>query len=148
MKINMNFFKTLICFLSLSSVFCISSCKKDEGTGGKASIHGMVVGKKRITSPFLPPFQSAGTWHDYVAAFEDVYIVYGNELSYGDKTETNGEGKYEFKYLRPGNYKIYAYSKDSTGNPDVPKFAIIKEVKIGGKKEAVDAGAIQIFTYQ
>ncbi|MDF2435743.1 MAG: hypothetical protein K0Q95_119 [Bacteroidota bacterium] len=144
----MNIYKSLISLLSITFLLSASSCKKEEGTGGKASIHGMVVGKKRITSPILPPFYTPGTWHDYVAAFEDVYIIYGNEFAYGDKVETNGEGKFEFKYLRPGNYKIYAYSKDSTGNVDVPKFAIIKEVKISDKKEAVDAGSIQIFTYQ
>ena len=136
----------LICFGLLTTF--IFSCKKEAGDGGKASLHGLVIGERIITTPYVAPFLPIGTRQEYPAAYENVYIIYGNDISYGDKTETNGEGKFEFKYLREGSYKIYVYSKDSTGDASKPKFAVIKDVKVKSKKETVDAGFIKIFTYQ
>lgn len=117
------------------------SCKKEEGEGGKASITGSVWVKKYNAS-------GAAILGEYAGAYENVYIIYGDDISYGDKTETNPEGKFEFKYLQPGNYKVYAYSKDSTGANATGKVAVIKEIKITKRKETVDAGTIQIYTYQ
>ncbi|HEX8516138.1 MAG TPA: hypothetical protein VF868_08055 [Bacteroidia bacterium] len=137
MKLFKRFFQ-----ISLSLVLVLLfSCKKEAGEGGKASIYGNIWVKK---------YNALGTLEmgEYAGAFEEVFIVYGDDASYGDKVEANPEGKYEFKYLRPGNYKIYAYSKDSTGDYSASKFAVIKEVKISKKKEAVDAGTIKVFTYQ
>jgi hypothetical protein len=131
-----------ISLIALSLVLILGvSCKKEAGEGGKADIHGSIKVKK---------YNSTGTviMGEYPGAYEEVFIVYGDDPSYGDKTEANPEGKYEFKYLRPGTYKIYAYSDDSLGNYEAPKFAMIKEVKISKKKESVDAGETLVFTYQ
>jgi hypothetical protein len=119
---------------------CAVSCKKPEGKGGKASIMGSIHVKK---------FNAAGIViaGEYEGAYEDVYIIYGDNSTYGDKIQANPDGNYEFKYLQPGHYKVYAYSKDSTGNSSAPKFAIIREVEITKKKQEVDAGRITIYAY-
>ena len=134
-----NSYSFLIIFTFLITTL-LSSCKKEEGEGGKASITGNILVKK---------YNSTGTLiiGEYAGAYEEVYIIYGDNIAYGNKIEANPEGKYEFKYLQRGNYKIYAYSKDSTGDVSAAKFAIIKEVSITDKKQTVDAGQIQIYTY-
>jgi len=49
-----------------------------------------------------------------VGADEDVYIIYGDDVSYGNKVKSGPDGIFEFKYLRKGDYKIYVESKDTT----------------------------------
>jgi hypothetical protein len=137
---NMKPSKNLL-MITLSLTFFLFSCKKEEGEGGKASIYGSIWVKKYNVTGLV-------TLGEYAGAYEDVYIVYGDDATYGNRIETGPEGKFEFKYLRPGNYKIYAYSRDSLGNDTVPKFAVIKDVVISKKKESVDAGTFKIFTYQ
>ncbi len=44
------------------------------------------------------------------AAKTDVFIIYGDEAYFGDDTETNAQGMYQFEYLRPGDYTVFAYS--------------------------------------
>lgn len=134
-------FKILLPITLSFILFFLFACKKEEGEGGKASIHGKI---------WVQKFNASGIVNigEYAGAYEDVYIVYGADAIYGNRIETNPNGEYEFKYLRTGNYKIYAYSRDSLGDPSLPKYAIIKEVKISSKKESVDAGTIEIFTFQ
>ena len=97
-----------------------SSCRKGPGLGGKA----MVSGKLKVQ-------HYDGTWtsliSEYYAPGEDVYIVYGNNQTFNDKVETHYDGTYEFNYLLPGHYEVYAYSKDSSSNSVSNKTAIIKE---------------------
>jgi hypothetical protein len=137
----MKLYKSLLQIsLGLMLIF-LFACKKEEGDGGKASIQGNIWVKKYNASGVV-------ILGEYAGAYEEVFIIYGDEVSYGDKVEANPEGKYEFKYLRPGNYKVYAYSKDSLGDVSASKFAVIKEVEITKKKETVDAGKIVIYDYQ
>lgn len=49
------------------------------------------------------------------ASKTDVFIVYGDDEFYGDDTETNPEGLYQFEYLTPGKYTVFAYSTLATG---------------------------------
>lgn len=137
----MKFYKGLLQLSLAVSLVFLHSCKKEEGDGGKASIQGSIKVKKYNASGVV-------ILGEYPGAYEEIFVIYGDDVSYGEKVEANPEGKYEFKYLRPGNYKVYAYSKDSLGDPSASKFAIIKEVKITKKKETVDAGEIVVYTYQ
>ena len=50
-----------------------------------------------------------------VAAKTDVFIIYGDEAYFGNDVETNAEGLYQFEYLRPGDYTVFAYSTLPTG---------------------------------
>ena len=127
-----------ICFLIL-----FSSCKKEAGQGGTSFIRGKVYAKY-YDKYFYTLADSA------YAPDVDVYIIYGNEISFGERQRTTFDGSYEFKYLRKGSYKIYAYSRDSTGayqnkaNQYSPNIAIIKEVEITKRKETAEVPRIDI----
>lgn len=131
----MKLLKVLSLLFIVLALSTFTSCKKDEGEGGQASIQGKIwVKKYNVTGTVL-----AG---EYAGAYEDVYIIYGDDATYGDRIETNYDGVYEFKYLRPGNYKIYAYSEGGTVTTN--RLAVSKEVEITDKKQTVDAGTIEI----
>lgn len=84
----------------------------------------------------------------YPAADLDVYIIYGNDVSYGDRIRTDYEGDFEFRYMRKGSYTIYFYSTDTVAflgppsNPKAPKIAITTQVQITKRKQVVDIGEL------
>lgn len=119
-------------------VFSFSSCKKEAGEGGNSSIYGSVT-VRNYNSTFTDLLS------EYPGADEDVYIIYGNDKSYSDKIKTNYLGIYEFKYLRPGNYKIYIYSKDSTLQSPSGIVPVVKEVEITDNDQEIKAPDITIF---
>lgn len=132
-----------ISLISLISIF--SSCKKEPGAGGNSSIKGKVWAKDCDKS-----FTSIEKEH--YGADVEVYVIYGDETSYGDRTRTDYEGDFEFKYLRKGKYTVYVYSIDSTlfdGNTiydPVPfPIAYTKETNITDKKQVVDAGTFTVY---
>ena len=92
----MNNFRILFCFLLFTLAFI--SCEKPPGEGGSASVMG------RIWIKDYPTLQEYAGYDEYV------YIVYGDEVSYGDRVRTTYDGRFKFSYLRKGKYKIYAYS--------------------------------------
>lgn len=129
--------------LFFSFFFFLFSCKKEPGEGGNSSIKGKVSVKMYNSS--------TGSFDKtLIGADEEVYIIYGEEVSYGDRIRTDYEGDFEFKYLRKGKYKVYLYSIDSVAylgppvNFNAPKVAVVKELEITGKKQTVDAGTITI----
>ena len=133
--------KLLIIFTILVTVVSIS-CKKPAGEGGNSSIMG-IVWVVNYNATFTD------TLGIYPGADVDVYIIYGDDISYGNKLKTGPDGIFEFPYLRKGNYRIYAYSKDRAaflaGNPKAPNKAIIKSVEISSKNQIVDAGPFVIY---
>jgi len=123
----------LFFFISLM----IASCKKPEGTGGNSSIKGNV---------WVHDYNKTFTTiqYQYPGVDMDVYIIYGDETSYGDKIKTNGNGEFEFKYLRKGNYRVYAISDELLGINDSKEVAVPVDVTISDKKQTVDAGQITV----
>lgn len=121
----------------IALILISTSCSKDEGQGGTASVRGKV--HARYYNDLFTAYLGEG-----YAADEDVYIIYGDEFTYGDHVKTNYDGTYEFNYLRKGNYKIYAYSKDSTFTEPSGKFAVIQEVEISGSNDEVVVPDIEI----
>ena len=98
--------KIISLLLSLSLVFILcNSCKKTPGQGGNASIKGKVW-----TEDWDDPFFTYIV-HQYPSVNEIVYLFFGDDLSPGTSTRTNGNGEFEFKYLRKGKYKVVVYSK-------------------------------------
>ncbi len=108
------------------------SCSKDEGVGGTATIRGRVM-----IHNYNKDYSILLSQQD--AAEEDVYIIYGDEQTFGDQTETNYDGTFEFRYLLPGNYKIFVYSEDSTSD-GMYDAAVIKNISVSKKDDLVDAG--------
>ncbi|MES2394956.1 MAG: hypothetical protein V4549_03090 [Bacteroidota bacterium] len=129
-------------FLS-TAILLLNSCKKEAGEGGTSFIKGRVYAKyynKNFTlladSAYAPDI--------------DIYIIYGDEFSYGERKRTSYNGTYEFKFLQKGTYKIFAYTRDSTGtyrnlvNQYANDLPVIQEVEITKKKQTVEVPDINI----
>lgn len=112
-------FLVLLVFVGLGLV----SCNKEEGQGGDSTIRGKIL--QRVFDEDYKILQSS-----LPLGNEDVFIVYGSDVSVSDKVETNYDGTFEFKYLQKGSYKIFYYSQDSTGVATA-KVAVVKEVQLG-----------------
>lgn len=124
--------------LALLLSFSLTSCQKNEGKGGDASIYGKVF-VKNYNSTFTTLISS------YYAPDTYVYLIYGDDVSYGVRVKTDYEGDFEFKYLYPGDYKVYVYSKDSLLQAPSGVVAVVKDVHISGRKSKVNAGQLVIF---
>lgn len=127
-----------VIFLSFLSLM---GCKKEEGLGGTSTIKGKV-----IVYDFDASFQNPVPLEIYPATDENVYIIYGSDGTvYDDDFKTSYDGSYEFKYLQKGKYRLFAYSKDSTGasigNPsgaDIPVFINVEITSNGSTVSAPD----------
>lgn len=131
--------------LLFSIVFLLlfNSCKKEAGEGGTSFIKGRVY-VKYYNKNFTLLADSA------YAPDIDIYIIYGDEFSYGERKRTSYNGTYEFKYLQKGTYKIFAYTRDSTGtyrnlvNQYANDLPVIQEVEITKNKQTVEVPDINI----
>ena len=136
---EINFYRRLI-FIFLFA--CLTSCKKQPGIGGDATIAGNIHAKH---------FNTTFTQYisQYPAADVYVYLVPGTDVTYIKRIKTDYNGNYEFKYLYQGNYTVYAYSLDSTFSHHVTtssgSVAVTKQISIKGRKEIVTADTLQIF---
>lgn len=129
---------TFLVILTFILILFMISCKKDPGEGGTSNITGKVYAKD-YNSTFTV------LQGEYYVPDKWVFIVYGDAKDYGDKIRTNYDGTYEFKYLRPGTYHVYAYSKDSTLQTNA-EIAVIKDVTVKRQYQNVTAPDIVIFT--
>ncbi len=129
---------TRLAFLFLLIILLFTSCSKEAGEGGNSSITGSII---------VHDYNSDYTVLRgiYGGADEDVYIIYGNDLSYSERIRTNYNGVYEFRYLRPGDYTVYAYSEDSTLTMPSGKYSVIRQLKITGNHQTVKADDMIIF---
>lgn len=98
----------------------LPSCNKNEGKGGTGTIQGFV---KLVHHPDDDFSLSVDTM---VAAKTDVFVVYGDDPYFGDDVETGADGMYQFEYLTPGNYTVYAYSTLASGE----KVAVSESVSL------------------
>ena len=126
---------TLLIILSLVLI----NCKKKAGEGGTANIRGSI---------WVEDWNTAFTIKngEYAGADEDVYIIYGDDVSYGDKTKSNYNGEFEFKYLRTGKYRVYVYSKDKTLKSQSGDTAFVREVEITNNGQTI--GLDRFITYK
>lgn len=132
--------------LLVSSAMLFTACSKDAGEGGTSTIRGKVI-INSFQAGFQPPVPDTS----YAAVDENAYIIYGADHStYDDNYNTSYDGSYEFKYLQKGKYKIFAYSKDSTGaylgniSGARPKIPVFVEVEITENGSVVTAPDIVI----
>ncbi|MES2590704.1 MAG: hypothetical protein V4608_02380 [Bacteroidota bacterium] len=135
--------KPLYLILLAFTIIFSTSCKKEAGEGGTSHIKGKVYAKYYNKNFSI----LAGSAY---AADIDIYIIYGDQYTFGERQRTSHDGSYEFKYLEKGSYKIYAYTKDSTGaynnhvNQYAPDFAVIEQVEITKNKQTVEVPLINI----
>lgn len=127
--------KRYLFFVSAMAVI-FSACVKEAGEGGSATIIGKVYAydyDETITN-----YRT-----QYYAPDEDVYIIYGGDSIYNDRTRTNYDGSYRFEYLRPGTYTIFVYSKNlQTKLP--PNQAVMKTVNIVSNHQVITVEDIEI----
>jgi hypothetical protein len=124
------------------TISLLASCKKEAGEGGLASIKGKVQTDLRLVPSNPVTYQYSRPGVD-----EEVYIIYGDNTGPDDRVWTNYKGEFEFNNLRPGDYKIYVYSRDTTGSAQVntQRMPVVREVKIEERKGEVDAGTLTIY---
>ena len=123
--------------IALLAVVLLTACEKEEGKGGKSAIQGMV---------YQNVFDNSGNFVVKEEAKEvNVYIVYGESGVYDDNMDIHYDGTFEFKYLYPGTYKLFAYSDcDSCASNTV---AVEVSVEITDKNETVVATDIVVDNY-
>ena len=133
---TLQFFKPLALFIFLTSV--LFACKKSPGEGGKATINGSI---------WVEDWNGAFTIKngEYAGYDRDVYIIYGDAGGYSDRTRTNYNGEFEFRYLRKGKYKIYVYSKDNTLRSQSGDTSFVKEVEITENKQLLTIDQFTIY---
>lgn len=129
--------RIILLSVAIMMVF-LSACEKPAGQGGDATIKGKIWVEDWDANFNLLKYEFPG-------ADEDVYIIYGDEVNYGDKISANNNGDFEFKYLRKGKYKVYVYSdQKQSGTTPASKVAIVIDVEISSKKQVFDIGTITI----
>lgn len=128
-----------ICYV-LVVFFVLISCEKQEGTGGLNTIEGYIY--MQHLNPLLEKVGAA-----YPAKDEAVYIIYGSEKSVGNRERTNHEGYFSFQYLLPGDYMVYAYSKDTAKFNAREDVAITQRIKLSEKKETRSLDTIFIYRH-
>ena len=129
-----------VLFVAIFQMVFLSSCKKNVGEGGNATLIGEVEAIYVKEGSFDTLSVSA-------APDKRVYIIYGDGNIQDDDTRTSPNGKFQFKYLNPGNYKIYTYSESLVNHSGLeerfqtvfisakdtevklPKFTIVEYVK-------------------
>lgn len=112
--------------LIVLAIFSTISCSKEEGPGGTSDIVGRIWVRDYNTD-----FSILNA--EYWAEEEDVYLMYGSDTIYSDRTRTNFDGSYWFQNLREGDYKVYAYSKDSTWKSPSLRVPVFESVHISDK---------------
>jgi len=130
--------KYLLSTLTLVLLMALWACKKLPGEGGTASIRGKI---------WVEDWNVAFTIKngEYVGTDQDVYIIYGDNISYGDKIKTNYNGEFEFKYLRKGKYRVYLYSKDKSLQSQSGDTTVVKEVELTSRKQILTLDPITIY---
>ncbi|MEI6575948.1 MAG: hypothetical protein WCO63_07205 [Bacteroidota bacterium] len=112
----------------------MASCKKEAGPGGSSSIKGYV----HVTDYNANMLIVQG---EYPGVDQDVYIVYGNDIQYGDRIRSGPDGRFEFEYLQKGDYTIYLYSDDTTLSGTT---FVSKKIHISKNHEHIDGGTFEI----
>jgi hypothetical protein len=110
-------------------------CSNGPGAGGQASI----IGKIKAQDYTLNCTQLNG---EFFSPDEDVYIIYGDDPTYGERVKSGPDGTFMFRYLRKGTYTIYVYSDDCTVAAGT--VAVKATVEITGRKQEADAGILTI----
>jgi hypothetical protein len=127
----------------IAALLAFSSCKKEAGDGGNSSIKGKITKELRVV------LDNSGTAvGTFPAADEDVYIIYGDHVSPDDRVQSNYEGEYEFLYLRPGKYKVYAFSKDTNAVAvpwDEDHMTVLQKLEITDGNQQVVANDMTIY---
>lgn len=133
----MNTFLKLLKVTSIS-LLIFNSCTKGPGEGGRATIQGKV---------FATNYSNSFIKNDsgYIGG-QKVYIQYGDEVGVSDNVDTDNDGKYAFRFLREGKYKVFVYSKKLTNN--ALDTSVVRNVEITSRKQVLEVSQININTFK
>ena len=106
---------------------------------GAAMIKGVV---KVIDYVDLSSYPNLVIEKTYYATEQEVYLTYSKHTFYDERIRTQTGGYFEFGGLIPGEYKVFLYSDDVTGESD--KVTIKFELSIDDLDQVVDLGEIVI----
>ena len=93
----------LMLTLALTVAIIASSCKKEVGEGGTATITGKVFGYDINANDII-------TDSAYVGGVR-VYLSYGDNLWPDEDAWTSYSGDYAFQGLQKGEYRVFVYSQ-------------------------------------
>jgi hypothetical protein len=108
-----------------ASAYLLSSCNQDEGLGGSCTIYGTL--RERVYNEDYTILLE-----ERIPKDEDLFLLFGNKTTIGDKTKSGINGDFKFNYLWPGNYTLYYYSEDSLNSK--AKVAQSVQIELSGKK--------------
>jgi hypothetical protein len=132
-KISFIMKKGILLLLSILVLSLSNSCKKVEGSGGGATIKGMIQEQK---------YNALGNIiAEYPGSDVDVYLIYGTtDQFYDDDVKTSYDGSFVFQYLQKGTYTIFVYEDDATQPSG--KNVIKQTFEITEKGQVKDLGTI------
>ena len=122
--------------LDLGRLNKLTTLDFDDGT---ALIKGVV---KVVDYVDLSSWPNLVVEKTYYATEQEVYLTYNKHTFYDERIRTQTGGVFEFGGLIPGNYLVFLYSDDVTGESD--KVTLEFEVSIDDLDQVVDLGEIVI----
>ncbi len=124
--------------LLLFAILTLFACKKEPGFGGNSAITGMLV-QKVYNEDFTEILEEIELSDSYV------YLATPNHNGYLERVRTAYNGTFEFNNLNPGDYIVYAYSKDTT-RASLNDVVISTNVTIKKINESLSVGSLQVAT--
>jgi len=108
-----------------------------DNNNGSSTIRGKVF-EYLYDGPILFPLL-----HSYYAPDKDVFIISsGNGETYFDDYKTSWNGEFYFDQLPAGDYRVFAYTKDTTGfaqnnycDENLPKVPVFVNVTVGNNSD-------------
>lgn len=135
--------KKYILIFSVFTALLFTQCQKEAGDGGLGTIKGVINTEYRtvLSNP------STAMEERLPAADQEVYIVYGDNVSPNEKIVTNYNGEFAFTGLRKGDYTIYTYSQDTaaTATAAFAPMAVIATVKITERTQVKEVDPMIIY---
>ena len=121
--------------LDLGELVKLTPLDFDDGT---ATIRGRV----KVIDYLEASLPNLVIERSYYGVEKEVYLTYGEHSYYDERIRTQHDGTFEFGKLIPGDYLVFLYSDDVTGESD--KVAVKFEVSITSLEQVVDLGEIVI----
>jgi hypothetical protein len=134
--------RNILFITAITVLIAFASCKKGPGEGGKSKITGKIWVENYNTLNNMWDVYTLKS--EYGGADRDVYLIFGDDISYGMSTKTGPDGQFEFDYLRSGDYKVYVQSKDTT-RTSVSGIKTVEVTVSLGKKETVDVESLVVY---
>ncbi|MEM7103088.1 MAG: hypothetical protein AAF502_08170 [Bacteroidota bacterium] len=126
------YWRSFLAFLLFLSA--LQSCEKPPGEGGTSTLIGRVYA--------IDTNQDGEYQGEYWKSDYRVYVIYGDSPIFDDLTRTHFDGTYQFKYLYPGDYTLFCYSKCDTC--DSGEDVVMEKVTIDGRGQTIEVPTITI----